>query len=178
MLRAASRRPLTDIRNGWIFPLALGRYGQDHLMRAAVAFGGYANLPEETVYAALTADAQGRPLTGARRYRLRFPAGTRPPVGAFWSLSAYRLADFSFMPNAAGIYSVGDHKPEFRAAPDGSFSITVSREPPDASPSGGGTTDNWLPVGEGPYSLVLRLYEPKGEVLDGHYAPPAIETIE
>ena len=177
MLRAASRRPLTDIRNGWIFPLALGRYGHDHLMRAAVAFGGYANLPEETVYAALTADAQGRPLTGARRYRLRFAPGSRPPVGAFWSLSAYRLADFSFMPNAAGIYSVGDHKPEFRAAPDGSFSITVSREPPDA-PSGGGTTDNWLPVGEGPYSLVLRLYEPKGEVLDGRYAPPTIEAIE
>lgn len=174
MLRAASRRPLKDIRDGWVFPLALGRYGPDHLMRAAVAFGGYANLPEETVYAALTADAQGRPLRGDRRYRLRFAAGTRPPVGAFWSVSAYRLSDFSFMPNAARIYSVGDHKPQFRAAPDGAFSIVVSREPP-AAPA---ADDNWLPVGEGPYSLVMRLYEPGPAVLDGRYAPPVIEEIE
>lgn len=174
MLRAASRRPLTDVRNGWIFPLALGRYGQDHLMRAAVAFGGYANLPEETVYAALTADAQGRPLRGDRRYRLRFTTGTRPPVGAFWSISAYRLSDFSFMPNAAGVYSVGDHKPEFRTAPDGSSSIIVSRTPPVALGAG----ENWLPVGDGPYSLVMRLYEPGPAVLDGRYAPPAIEQAE
>jgi hypothetical protein len=37
-LRAASLRPIADVRNGWFFPLALGRYGDDHLMRAAVAF--------------------------------------------------------------------------------------------------------------------------------------------
>ena len=176
MLRAASRRPLKDVRNGWIFPLALGNHGQDHLMRAAVAFGGYANQPEETVYAALTADARGRPLTGDRRYRLRFAPGTRPPVGAFWSLSAYRLADFSLMPNAAGIYSIGDHKPGFRTDPDGSFSIVVSREPPAAAESAAGA--NWLPVGDGPYSLVMRLYEPGPAVLDGRYAPPVIEEIE
>ncbi|NCW57518.1 MAG: DUF1254 domain-containing protein, partial [Gammaproteobacteria bacterium] len=58
MLRAASRRPTPDIRNGWIFPLALGRYGHDYLMRATVAFGGYANLPEETVYADVSTGAQ------------------------------------------------------------------------------------------------------------------------
>lgn len=174
MLRAASRRPLKDVRNGWIFPLALGSYGQDHLMRAAVAFGGYANQPEETVYAALTADARGRPLTGDRRYRLRFAPDARPPVGAFWSLSAYRLSDFSLMPNAAAIYSVGDHRPEFRTAPDGSSTIVVTRTPPAALAPG----DNWLPVGEGPYSLVMRLYEPGPAVLDGRYAPPVIEEIE
>lgn len=174
-LRAASLRPIADVRNGWFFPLALGRYGYDHLMRATVAFGGYANLPEETIYAALTADSKGELLRGDRVYRLRFPAGARPPVGAFWSLSAYRLADFSFMPNAAAIYSVGDHKPEFRTAPDGSFAIRIAREPPTSAEREAG--ENWLPVGEGPYSLVLRLYEPGGAVLDGRYKPPVLETV-
>jgi len=93
-------------------------------------------------------------------------------------LSAYRLADFSLMPNAAGIYSIGDHKPEFRTAPDGSFSIVVSREPPGAVADAGTSGENWLPVGEGPYSLVMRLYEPGPAVLDGRYAPPVIEEIE
>lgn len=172
MLAAASRRPLPDVRNGWIFPLSLGRYGHDYLMRATVAFGGYANLPEETLYAALTADAEGRPLVGGRDYLLRFPAGARPPVGAFWSLSAYRLADFALMPNALGRYSVGDHVPGFRTEEDGSFVIRLSREPPvDA-------TENWLPVGDGPYSVILRLYEPGAAVLDGRYAPPRLEVID
>jgi hypothetical protein len=152
-----------------MFPLALGRYGYDYLLRATVAFGGYANLPEETVYAALTADSQGRPLTGERDYLLRFPAGARPPVGAFWSLSAYRNADFPFMENAAGRYSVGDHFPDFRTAADGSFVVRISKRPP-SDPA-----ENWLPVGDGPFYLIMRLYEPGPAVLDGRYAPPAIE---
>lgn len=169
MLRAASRRPSADIRNGWIFPLNLGVYGYDYLMRATVAFGGYANLPEETVYAALTADTRGEPLVGERDYLLRFAAGSAPPVGAFWSLSAYRTADFSFMPNSLERYSVGDHKADFRTAADGSFTLRVSREPPRDS------RENWLPVGDGPFYLIMRLYEPGRAVLDGSYVPPTIE---
>ena len=47
--------------------------------------------------------------------------------------------------------------------------IRVSGQPPvDES-------ENWLPVGAGPYYLILRLYEPGAAILDGHYAPPAIE---
>ncbi|MFZ9478140.1 MAG: DUF1254 domain-containing protein [Steroidobacteraceae bacterium] len=171
MLRAASRRPTPDIRNGWIFPLALGRYGHDYLMRATVAFGGYANLPEETVYAALTGDARGQPLRGDRDYLLRFPTGARPPVGAVWSLSAYKLKDFALMPNAIERYSLGDHIEGFKQAADGAFTVRVAREPPRDR------RENWLPVGEGPYYLILRLYEPGPSVLDGRYAPPALEEI-
>jgi len=169
MLRAASQRPMPDIRNGWIFPLTLGRYGHDYLMRATVAFGGYANLPEETVYAALTGDSRGQPLRGEQDYLLHFPAGARPPVGAFWSLSAYQAKDFSLMPNAMERYSIGDHSEGFRMAADGSFTVRIARDPPRDR------RENWLPVGEGPYYLILRLYEPGPSVLDGRYAPPQLE---
>jgi len=134
MLRAAARRPTPGIRNGWIFPLTLGRYGHDYLMRATVAFGGYANLLEETVYAALTGDSRGQPLRGEREYTLRFPAGARPPVGAFWSLSAYQSKDFSLIPNALERYSIGDHSEGFRVAADGSFTVRISRDPPRDPP--------------------------------------------
>ncbi|MGA1770037.1 MAG: DUF1214 domain-containing protein [Steroidobacteraceae bacterium] len=89
---------------------------------------------------------------------------------AFWSLSAYRLKDFALMPNAAGRYSIGDHVPGFKATQDGAFVIRISREP-SQDPA-----ENWLPVGEGPYSLVMRLYEPDVTVLDGRYAPPTLEV--
>ncbi|MBM4213741.1 MAG: DUF1214 domain-containing protein [Gammaproteobacteria bacterium] len=177
MLRAAARRPTPGIRNGWIFPLTLGRYGHDYLMRATVAFGGYANLLEETVYAALTGDSRGQPLRGEREYTLRFPAGARPPVGAFWSLSAYQSKDFSLIPNALERYSIGDHSEGFRVAADGSFTVRISRDPPRDPPRNRfrDRRENWLPVGEGPYYLILRLYEPGPSVLDGRYVPPSIE---
>lgn len=171
LLRAASRRPTRDIRNGWIFPLGLGRYGHDYLMRATVAFGGYANLPEETVYAALTADVAGQVLQGGGEYRLRFAPGTEPPVGAFWSLSAYRSKDFSLMPNALGRYSLGAHVDGFRRAADGSFVIRIAQQAPRTR------AENWLPVGDEPFYLILRLYEPSRAVLDGTYAPPVLERL-
>ena len=52
------------------------------------------------------------------------------------------------------------------------------RSNPTAPPAALAPDENWLPVGEGPYSLVMRLYEPGPAVLDGRYAPPVIEEIE
>jgi hypothetical protein len=169
LLRASSRRPLPDVRNGWIFPLALADYGHDYLMRASVAFGGYANRPEETVYAARTVDADGRPLSGQRRYRLRFAPGTTPPVDAFWSISAYDLATFSLIENPLRRYSIGDRTAGLRRASDGSIEIDISRDPP---PEG---TANWLPVGDGEFSLVVRMYQPARSVFDGRYALPPLQ---
>lgn len=172
MLVTASRRPLSDIRRGWIFPLALGRYGYDYLMRATVAFSGYANLPEETVYGALTSQGSGVELNGARRYLLRFAPDGAPPVGAFWSISAYRSRDYSLIENPLGRYSIGPHVSGFKTKADGSFAIVVSREAPADD------SVNWLPIDEDPFYLIMRMYEPARAILDGRYQPPAIEVLE
>lgn len=171
MLVAASRRPLSDIRRGWIFPLALGRYGHDYLMRATVAFSGYANLPQETVYGALTSQGSGIDLNGQRDYRLDFAADEAPPVGAFWSVSAYRARDYSLMENPIARYSIGPHVPGFKVRPDGSFSIVVSQRPP-LEPD-----VNWLPVDNSPFYLIMRMYEPAASILDGRYQPPALTVL-
>jgi hypothetical protein len=36
---------------------------------------------------------------------------------------------------------------------------------------------NWLPAPKGAFSLVLRLYNPKPQVLDGSWSPPVIRAI-
>jgi len=35
---------------------------------------------------------------------------------------------------------------------------------------------NWLPVGKGPFTLMLRLYSPRSDVLDGTWTPPPVRT--
>lgn len=168
LLRASANRPLQDVRNGWIFPLALADYGHDLLTRAGVAFAGYANRPEETVYVSRTVDDVGRPLSGTRRYRLHFAPGALPPVGAFWSLTAYDLRRFALIENPARRYSLGDRTPGLRFNADGSLDLHIGKEPPAEG------TANWLPVGDAPYLLVMRLYEPQAAVFDGRWRPPGL----
>lgn len=169
MLAAASNIPLPDVRNGWIFPLGLADYGHDYLTRASVAFGGYANRPEESTYAARVVDDAGQFLSGQQRYRLRFRPENIPPAGAFWSLVAYDLKTRDLIENPIRRYSIGDRTPGLRKNADGSLDIRISREAPAEG------TSNWLPVGPGTFYLVVRIYEPGPAVFDGSYALPPLE---
>lgn len=37
---------------------------------------------------------------------------------------------------------------------------------------------NWLPAPEGPFSVVLRLYWPKAEALDGTWKLPTVKRLQ
>lgn len=168
MLGAAGNVPLPDVRNGWIFPLGLADYGHDYLSRAAVAAGGYANRPEESTYAARTVDDEGRSLTGDRRYHMHFKPEHIPPAGAFWSLTAYDARTRNLIENPLRRYSIGDRTRGLRKNADGSLDIRISAEVPAEG------SENWLPVGAGPFYLVVRIYEPGPAVFDGSYRLPPL----
>lgn len=169
LLRASARQPMQDVRNGWIFPLRLGRYGTDYMLRASAVYGGYANLPEESTYVARVVDAEGRPLNGAHRYRLHFRPEQIPPAAAFWSLTPYDMKSFNLIENRIARYSIGNRTRGLAYNSDGSLDIYLQRDEPAQGAS------NWLPLGEGDVSLVLRIYEPGAAVFDGSYSPPQIQ---
>jgi hypothetical protein len=158
--------------NGWIILADGGRYGHDFLLRAAVAMGGYTNLPEESVYPARISDEKGRPLLGTRKYRLHFPADAMPPVNGFWSVAVYDAQTSSLVENPIGRYSIGDRSRGLRRGADGSLTLYLQHEVPKSGPS------NWLPTPAGPFMTVIRLYEPKASVLDGRYKLPEIHTVD
>ena len=155
----------------WTANLGVGTYGDDIDLRALVARVGWgANVAEEAVYPIARRDADGRPLDGRHTYRLTFPPGGLPPVEAFWSLSVYG-DDMFFAPHPSGRYSIGDRTPGLVTAADGSLEITLAHDDP-----GPGT--NWLPVPDGPFVLMLRLYLPGRPVVDGSYDYPDVERVD
>jgi hypothetical protein len=157
--------------NGWSVNHSIGRYGDGLLTRAVVARVGWgANAPEEAVYPIARVDADGQPLDGARTYRIRFPADALPPVEAFWSLSVYG-DDMFFAEHPSGRYSIGDRTPDLVFGEDGSLEIVLAHDQPAAA-------TNWLPVPEGPFVLMLRLYLPGEAVVDGTYDYPPVEPID
>ena len=160
-------------RNGWRTNLtAIGTYGTDYRARAAIAFGGLgANPVEDAVYPSAFADADGEALASDRRYILHFDKEQIPPVRAFWSLTMYDQRQL-FAANPIGRYAIGDRDAlQFNA--DGSLDLYIQRESPGADKQ-----SNWLPApASGPFTMNLRLYWPKPEVLDGRWSAPALRCV-
>jgi hypothetical protein len=156
-------------RNGWLVcSRAMGAWGTDYLKRAAVArFSPGAVMPEDVVQAIALVDGLDRPLEGRHRYTLRFPPQGRPPVLAFWSLTAYD-EDGYVVPNELDRYALGSAD-ELEVGRDGSLELAIQHAAPDDPPSA-----NWLPCPPGRFNLCLRLYRPERDVLDDAWTPPPV----
>ncbi len=155
--------------NGWTFSTDIGTYGNNYLTRAAVAEGGLAaNLPQEAVYPKAQTDSDGTPLNGGSRYMMHFAQGNFPPVNAFWSVTTYNASTYMLVPNPISRYAIGDRTPGLQYNPDGSLDIYIQHDAPE------GKESNWLPTPEDHFYLILRMYQPKQEVLDGSYQIPPV----
>ncbi len=178
-----------DAINGWNSAMHGFDYNLDHLglgtldrpswkiqdraeayaTRAAAARGGlWGNHGYEATYAMAWTDADGDPLDGAHnRYELRL--SPPPPVDAFWSLTMYDASKFYLVANAIDRYSIGDRTAGLVTDDDGSVTIYIQRDAPD-----NGKQSNWLPTPDGRFRPLMRMYQPRAEILNGEYILPAI----
>ena len=158
--------------NGWSINYAGARFGDDYLLRAAVAMDQiYIVEPEAALYPSGRVDSDGAALDGRNAYRIRFAAGELPPVGAFWSITLYYAKGF-MVPNEIDRWAIGDRTPGLVFGPGQSLELRVQHVRP-----GGVLAANWLPAPEEPFMLLMRLYEPKPAILSGAWVPPKIERI-
>jgi hypothetical protein len=157
-----------DIRNGWTVDTSVGRWGTDYGKRAVAAYVGLGiNAPEDAVFMATHLDASGHRLDGSNRYVLHFDKGNAPPASGFWSLSLYDDAQH-FVANALNRYNIGSEG-QLQTNADGSLDIYLQA----ASP-GPEREANWLPAPPGPFNLILRIYWPKRDVVNGKWIAPGI----
>ena len=146
-------------------------FGTDYFTRTAAAKSNIlVNSPNETKYFYQDLDVEGARLDGANRYTVTFPKGQTPPVNGFWSLTLYNEHHF-FAPNEIKRYSLGTKNKKLQYNPDGSLTLYVQADPPaDAQRS------NWLPAPKNAdFSLYVRAYWPKVEILDGSWTPPPVQ---
>jgi len=157
-----------EIRNGWTFDAALGRWGTDYGKRAVSAYNGIGlNAPEDAIFMTTDVDAEGHKLDGANRYVLHFGSKTLPPADGFWSLSIYDDKGH-FAANPINRYNLGGTS-RLAAGADGSMDVYVQNAAPGAE-----KTANWLPAPTGRFSVILRIYWPKQEVVERRWVPPGL----
>jgi hypothetical protein len=160
------------VKPGWSsFQGTVGRYGTNYVARAVTArIAVGANPAEDAVYIGNSTDANGEALNGSKSYRLHFEASQLPPVRAFWSVTAYDKNGY-FIANPINRYAIGD-RDHLKFNSDGSLDLYIQNQNP-----GSAHEANWLPCGEGPFNLMLRLYWPEAEILNGSWHPPAVEPL-
>ena len=161
------------VGNGWTSPPNGARWGTDYLSRAATAKSNmFDNAPEETRYIYTDFDSTGTRLTGANNYTVTFPKGQLPPVNGFWSLTLYNK-EHLFEPNALNRYSLGTKSKSLKYNPDGSLTLYFQNKSPGADKE-----SNWVPAPADEFSLYIRAYWPKAEILEGKWTPPAVEKVK
>jgi hypothetical protein len=160
------------VQGNWVYFDNIGNWGTNYLDRAATAeFLLFGNDLSAAKYFDAFTDATGADLTGNgnHAYQLTFPAGAIPQAKRFWSLTAYIPPGITLVPNTASKYAVASYTPGLKTNPDGSITIYLQHSPPAAA-----LRPNWLPIPQGPFSVILRVYGPLGNTSSSTYAPPGI----
>lgn len=164
-------KALADV-NGWRTPVGVGQTYTDMTLRANLQReGGGVNIPEEAMYFRGYTGPDGKPLSGKKRYRLHFPADRLPPVNAFWSISQLDMKSIPIQ-NPINRFAVSTVMDDFKPDADGSITILLQGDKPDASEKG-----MWLPTGDGDFQLFMRFYMPQQQFLTGEYQPPRLELL-
>lgn len=163
---------LPQKKNGWDVDMRFGKADLAPVVRAAFVKRGMDWNVAEEVFSPLTqVDDGDMTLSGAHEYVLHFDSGKAPPVDAFWSLSLYSKRTGAFFDNPLKRYSINEKM--LKKGKDGSLDVYLQADAPK------GHEANWLPVPKGEaFFLVLRMYQPKPEVLNGTWQLPAVKKIK
>lgn len=149
--------------NGWPYALAVGRYQEHYLKRAAAAqFGFSGNMMEDNMQSINLHDASGMQLNGDQRYTIHFAPGMTPPVDGFWSFTVYTAGTYDiFAPKGRNPIGNHDKTNPLHFNPDGSLDIYVQPEP-----TGDPAKDrNWLATPKGTdFMVYFRTYGPHPEI--------------
>ncbi len=139
----------------------------------AAVLGIWGNSTQEAVYPAYYVDADGQELDGANRYSVRFAPGQLPPVNAFWSVTMYEMPASLLIANPLNRYLLNSPMlPQFTREADGGITFYIQHGSPGTDKEA-----NWLPAPKGPFSLILRLYWPKTEAIEGEWTEPPIQRM-
>jgi hypothetical protein len=141
-------------------------------------FGGLGTSPSEeqkmvgqgSQYAAAFVDVEGRPLDGAKNYKLHLPPDI--PVNNFWSVTVYDTQTRSQLQTDQHWPVVSSQDEGLLLNEDGSADVYVGPEAP------AGKENNWIQTipGKG-WNVALRLYGPLEPWFDKTWRPGEIEPM-
>jgi hypothetical protein len=153
-------------------PQKLRKYSDGYLRRAEAAMLGlYGNSIEEAAYTPYLKDKDGKPISGKNRYTLQLTPP--PPVKYFWSLTMYDSKQL-LVANPINRYKLSSETEGLVKKADGSVTLYIQHDAPKDPKQ----KANWLPAPEGNLFMVLRMYGPEKQIVDGSWKSPPVELAK
>jgi hypothetical protein len=142
---------------------------------AAAKLGIYGNSRDEAIYTGYFVDGEDKPINAATtNYILNFTKETMPPAKAFWSVTMYDGKSQFLVANPLKRYLVNSTMlSQFKKDTSGKFTIYVQKDSPGADKE-----SNWLPAPDGPFYLILRMYQPTPAAYNGEWHRPELQPIK
>jgi hypothetical protein len=153
----------------WIHFDNVGHWGKSYLDRAALnEYIQWGNDAQAAYYGHAFKDGDGLSLDGGEfSYAIHFTKDQIPQAKRFWSITAYTPEDIELVENSLEKYNVASYTPGLVTDAEGGVTIRLQANPPKNAPQA-----NWLPIPNGPFNVMLRVYGPEGSAADGTYLPP------
>ncbi len=144
---------------------------EDYLNRTlGVVMGQFGNFAEQAFYTTWAKDDKGNDLDASKsNYSITFPANGTPKVKFFWSLTMYDLPGRFLVANQINRYSIGSQTTGLKKEKDGSIIIYIQTSSP-----GKDKESNWLPTPNAPFFIVMRMYGPDRNIIEGKYVSPQL----
>ena len=139
---------------------------------AGARLGLYGNTKEEAMYPMYQVDADGGALDASTgHYELTITEAL--PAKAFASVTMYNSKQF-LVENDINRYLINTPMlGELQRNEDGN-SVTLYIQKDNPGPE---LESNWLPAPDGPFYMILRLYVPEQEALDGEWQQPPLVKV-
>lgn len=135
----------------------------------SMGFFSAKNLGAGQFYLMTVRDANGRPLNGAKSYRLSVPANA--PVKQYWSATAYDRATHTLI-RGLPWSSRSSQTTDLEKNADGSVVVYFGPHAPAAGKA------NWVPTSpNGDFEVLFRLYGPEKPLFDKTWRLPDIEEL-
>ncbi|MGK7912234.1 MAG: DUF1254 domain-containing protein [Synechococcus sp.] len=116
-------------------------------------------------------DSEDEPFDGSRVYRVTLPPD--PPAEDFWAFTLYDSQTRSMLQTEQPLPTVDSIQNDPVLNDDGSIDVYFAPEAPE------GFEENWVQtVPEKSFFVILRMYGPRQEWLDGEYIPGEVTLVE
>ena len=161
-------------RQWMYFGKPVAEFGTAYEYRGLIAIAGLGANPVSTaIYPKAEYDLEKQHFNGANKYIMHFESGQLPPVkeNGFWSVTAYNSANDLLIDNELNRYLINDRS-DVKYNEDGSLDIYIQHERPEED-----KVVNWLPVCEGEFHFILRIYLPTDEAVNNEWPTPVIYKI-
>lgn len=140
--------------------------------RALVYYLGFAppkKWGKATFYLAAYTDANGKPFTGDKTYRLHVPANA--PAKQYWSVTVYDLATAAFIKDAPSL-TIDSYNANVQKNADGSVDVYFGPKAPQ------GKESNWIYTAPGkPWFSFFRFYGPELALFEKKWKLSDVEEL-